>query len=78
MPVKNGFEACKEIRALDQDIPIVALTAVEVEEVRHEIYIAGMNDIVVKPYDVTKFVQTILISKSSNLLVLEKVHLDGI
>lgn len=66
MPIKNGFEACKEIRAMNQNIPIVALTAVEVEEVRNEIYLAGMNDIVVKPYDVTKFIQTILINLSSD------------
>jgi len=62
MPIKNGFEACKEIRAMNQELPIVALTAVEVEEVRNEIYLAGMNDIVVKPYDITKFVQTILVN----------------
>jgi len=62
MPIKNGFEACKEIRAMNENIPIVALTAVEVEEVRNEIYLAGMNDIVVKPYDVTKFIQTILVN----------------
>ena len=66
MPIKNGFEACKEIRAMNQNIPIVALTAVEVEEVRNEIYLAGMNDIVVKPYDVTKFIQTILINLGPN------------
>ena len=60
MPVKNGFDATKEIRALNAAIPIIALTAVEIEEVRNEIYEAGMNDIIVKPYDVNKFVQTIL------------------
>lgn len=65
MPIKNGFEACKEIRTMNENIPIVALTAVEVEEVRNEIYLAGMNDIVVKPYDVTKFIQTILVNLDS-------------
>lgn len=66
MPVKNGFDACKEIRSMDDKIPIVALTAVEVEEVRNEIYLAGMNDIVIKPYDVTKFIRTILVNLSTN------------
>jgi signal transduction histidine kinase/ActR/RegA family two-component response regulator len=60
MPVKNGFDATKEIRVLDPVIPIIALTAVEIEEVRNEIYEAGMNDIIVKPYDVNKFIQIIL------------------
>jgi signal transduction histidine kinase/CheY-like chemotaxis protein len=60
MPVKNGMQATKEIREFNKTIPIVALTAVEVEEMRHKIYDSGMNDIIVKPYDVTKFSQTIL------------------
>lgn len=59
MPVKNGFEATIAIRKFNQDIPIIALTAVEIEEVRNEIYFVGMNDIIVKPYDVNKFATTI-------------------
>ena len=60
MPVKNGIQATKEIREFNKTIPIVALTAVEVNEMRHEIYESGMNDIIVKPYDITKFRETIL------------------
>jgi len=60
MPVKDGMQATKEIRVFDKKIPIVALTAVEVDEMRHKIYECGMNDIIVKPYDITKFSQTIL------------------
>nr|MCH9661173.1 response regulator [Bacteroidota bacterium] len=60
MPVMDGFEASRQIRLNHTKIPIVALTAVEVEEVRNKIYIAGMNDIIVKPYDINKFLQTIL------------------
>lgn len=60
MPIMNGMEATKEIRTFNKNIPIVALTAVEVEEMRLEIMNSGMNDIVVKPYDVTKFIQIIL------------------
>lgn len=60
MPLKNGMEATREIREFNTEIPIVALTAVEVEEMRFKIYDSGMNDIIVKPYDVKKFIQTIL------------------
>lgn len=60
MPVKNGLDATREIRAFNLTIPILALTAVEVEEMRHNIYDSGMNDIIVKPYDIGKFTQTIL------------------
>ena len=60
MPVMNGMEASGEIRKTHPNIPIIALTAVEVEEMRYKIFKSGMNDIIVKPYDVTKFTQTIL------------------
>ena len=60
MPKKNGMEATKEIRTFNTNIPILALTAVEVEEMRQQIYESGMNDIIVKPYDINKFTQTLL------------------
>ena len=66
MPKKNGMEAAREIRTFNTHIPILALTAVEVEEMRHQIYESGMNDIIVKPYDITKFTQTILKNISEN------------
>ena len=60
MPVRDGFTASKEIRKFNKDIPIVALTAVEIEEMRNEIFDSGMNDIIVKPYDINKFLKIIL------------------
>ncbi|MCZ6593395.1 MAG: response regulator, partial [Bacteroidetes bacterium] len=60
MPIMDGFVATRTIREFNTTVPIVALTAVEIEEVRNKIYSSGMNDIIVKPYDVTKFIQTIL------------------
>jgi signal transduction histidine kinase/ActR/RegA family two-component response regulator len=66
MPVMNGYESTKRIRRFDKWIPIIALTAVEVEEVRYKIYDVGMNDIIVKPYDITQFSQTILKHLSGN------------
>lgn len=60
MPVMNGMDATKEIRKFNKRLPIVALTAVEVEEIRYNIFNAGMNDIIVKPYDGTKFIQIVL------------------
>ena len=75
MPVKDGIEATIDIRKFNNHLPILALTAVEIEEMRHQIYQAGMNDIIVKPYDVTQFTQTIL----KNLRHLEnKNHLTAI
>ncbi len=60
MPVMNGLDATRGIRKNNRKVPILALTAVEVEEMRFSIYDSGMDDIIVKPYDITKFTQTIL------------------
>ncbi len=68
MPKKNGIEATQEIRKFNTSIPIIALTAVEIDEIRYRIFECGMNDIIVKPYDVARFKQTI----AKNLL--EEAH----
>ena len=59
MPRMNGIEATKIIREFDQSTPIVALTAVEVAEMRKSILESGMNDIILKPYDVSQFLNTL-------------------
>lgn len=59
MPGISGLEATSEIRTFNKYLPIVALTAVEVEEIREEIQSAGMSDIIIKPYDVQQFYQII-------------------
>lgn len=59
MPGITGLEATEKIREFDRSIPIIALTAVEIEEIRSAIMESGMNDIIVKPYDTTTFYQVI-------------------
>lgn len=59
MPGISGIEATKLIREFNSEVPILALTAVEIEEVRASIFEAGMNDFIVKPYDTRKFFQII-------------------
>ncbi|RMB56338.1 response regulator [Dokdonia sinensis] len=59
MPVMDGFEATRYIRKRGNTVPIIALTAVEMEEAKEQIYNCGMNDIVVKPYDQDTFQNTI-------------------
>jgi signal transduction histidine kinase/CheY-like chemotaxis protein len=59
MPVMDGLEATKAIREFS-DVPIIALTAVELEEMQENIFKCGMNDIIVKPYEVKNFQQVIL------------------
>lgn len=63
MPNMNGYEAAKRIRSLeDQDkatIPIVAVTANAFEEDRQIALDAGMNEYLVKPYDVPAILSTL-------------------
>ncbi|MCF4100998.1 response regulator [Gillisia sp. M10.2A] len=59
MPGISGLEATKKIRAYNTTVPVIALTAVEIEEIREDIYESGMNDIIVKPYDTAAFYQVI-------------------
>ena len=60
MPKVDGVEATKEIRKFNAEVPIVALTAVELDEMRATIMNSGMNDIILKPYDISQFLTTIL------------------
>ncbi|WP_018693599.1 response regulator [Algicola sagamiensis] len=53
MPVMDGLEATRLIREAEGDghhIPIVALTANVLEEVKEECFHCGMNDFLAKPY----------------------------
>ncbi|HBY60385.1 MAG TPA: hypothetical protein DEH78_11215 [Solibacterales bacterium] len=52
MPVMDGFEAAREIRRRGErgaEVPIVALTALALDEDRQECLRAGMNDVIAKP-----------------------------
>ncbi len=60
MPKLDGIEATKTIRTFDTRTPIIALTAVEIDEMRIQIFESGMNDIILKPYDSAQFLSTIL------------------
>jgi CheY-like chemotaxis protein len=54
MPVMNGLEASKQIRALDADIPIVAVTANTMLEDRNNCLEHGMNSVETKPINSEK------------------------
>ncbi len=51
MPVMDGYQAAIEIRKFNKQIPIIALTASAMLEVKAKIREAMMDDIVVKPFD---------------------------
>ena len=60
MPVMDGFQATKAIRQFDKELPIVALTASNIEEVKEQVFSSGFNDIIIKPYDDYEFFQIII------------------
>jgi signal transduction histidine kinase len=55
MPIMDGYEATEIIRSMKDTsknkIPIIALTAAALSEVKKEVYASGMNDFVTKPFD---------------------------
>ena len=71
MPVKDGFQAAREIRGLEQQsgvgisdrIPIVAITASVVGQVGQECQLAGMDHYLTKPF-----------SRQQLTTVLSKLH----
>ncbi len=58
MPVMNGYEATKAIRAMDDpdiaNIPIIAMTANAFDEDKRNALSSGMNDHISKPLDMEK------------------------
>ena len=63
MPVMNGYEATKAIRALDDkelsSIPIFAMTANAFEEDKKEAFACGMNGHLSKPIEIDVLFETL-------------------
>ena len=60
MPYMNGYEATEEIRLIDADIPIIALSANVMQEDIDKAFTAGMNDWLAKPIEVEKLYAILL------------------
>ena len=55
----NGNEATQEIRKENTNIPIIALTAADIDEVKKNFGSIGYNGIITKPFDNCEFFQVI-------------------
>jgi|GEM_PF-2702781 signal transduction histidine kinase len=60
MPDMDGYEATKHIRLFNPDIPILALTALNSDEIQSKAMACGMNHVITKPYDFEEFKSIIL------------------
>lgn len=63
MPVMDGYEATRTIRALPrqdvEDLPIIAMTANAMEEDKENALKSGMNAHIAKPLDIDLFIKTL-------------------
>ncbi|MEN1785708.1 MAG: response regulator, partial [Bacteroidota bacterium] len=59
MPGISGTEATIQIRKFNPEIPIIALTAISMEDSLEEFYAAGCNAVVTKPFKPEVFYQKI-------------------
>ena len=56
MPIVNGYEASIEIKKVDKNIPIIAVTANALKGDREHFMKQGLDEYVSKPVDLQKFV----------------------
>jgi CheY-like chemotaxis protein len=59
MPIMNGFDTTRKIRLSGVHTPIIALTAFSKTEITEEAISAGMNDIIIKPFEPQKLFRII-------------------
>ena len=50
MPIMDGYEATKRIKAIQPHTPIIALTAAAILDEKEKAYQAGMDDYITKPF----------------------------
>lgn len=59
MPVMNGNDATIAIRKFNNRLPIIALTAADIDEIGEKCKRIGYSDIIIKPFDNYEFFQVI-------------------
>lgn len=60
MPKMDGYEAFREIRKLNPEIPVIAITAYALTEAREKIMKMGFTDYISKPFDIQTVIDTLI------------------
>jgi hypothetical protein len=71
MPGISGIEATQKIRRFNKELPVIALTAVTIDENIDEFFRVGFNEIIPKPFKPEEFFEkicnTLKLSKKQNI-----------
>lgn len=59
MPIMNGLDAIKEIRAFNKEVPIIVQSAYTSDENKETSYLLGANDFITKPINKAELLQKI-------------------
>ncbi|TQD40171.1 tetratricopeptide repeat-containing hybrid sensor histidine kinase/response regulator [Haloflavibacter putidus] len=59
IPGMNGFEISQKVRETQNNVPIIAVTASELREIQEKADLAGIDDILIKPFSKEKLVAII-------------------
>ncbi|MBF4694415.1 response regulator [Fusibacter ferrireducens] len=59
MPVLNGYEASAQIRAIDRQVPIIAMTADAITGVEEKCRASGITHFITKPFEPEDFIRKV-------------------
>ena len=77
LPLINGYDLCKEIRATNSNTPIIMLTAIGTSDNKVAGFEVGADDYVIKPFDFRELLARInvFLRRSDKVIISEKLHI---